>query len=77
MLAERNNARKVFDKVIDNYISGKTRVTNVKQTLEELKLASVQYEATKYNHLVEKLNLAKLMGVDDFPGEKFERLVEK
>ena len=77
VLAERKNARKVFDQAIDNYISGKTKITNIRQVLEELKTSSVGYEQTKFDHLSEKIELAKLMGVDDFPGEKFERLVEK
>lgn len=75
--AELKNARKVFDKVIDNYLSSKTKFTNVKQILDELLNASINYELTKYEHLLEKLTLAKLMGVDDFPGDKFDRLVEK
>lgn len=74
---QRNNARQAFDQVIDNYISGKTNITNVRQLLRELRISSTEYEDTKYFHLFEKLNLVSLMGVDDFPGESFERLVEK
>lgn len=74
---QRDNARKAFDETVDNYISGKTGITNIRQILEELRLASIEYEQTKYYHLFEKVNLAKLMGIDDFPGEKFERLIEQ
>lgn len=76
-MASRKNAREVFDQTIDNYISGKTNITNVRQILNELKQASIDYEISKYDHLSEKIVLAKLMGVSDFPGEKFERLVEE
>lgn len=75
--AQRKNARSVFDQTIDNYISSKTHITNVRQVLEELKTSSVELEETKLSHLSEKLNLAQLMGVDDFAGEKFERLIEQ
>lgn len=75
--SQRKNARDVFDQTIDNYISSKTKITNLRQMLKELKDASIDFEITKYNHLAEKVELAKIMGLDDFPGEKFERLVEK
>lgn len=74
---EVKNARKVFDKTIDNYISGKTAFINIDHVLDELRDSSVKYENIKYEHLLEKLTLAKLMGKDDFPGEKFDNLVEK
>jgi outer membrane protein TolC len=76
-LAERKNARKTFDKTIDNYLSSKTGLTNVQQILENLLTSQITFENTKYEHLLEKLTLAKLMGVDDFPGEKFDHLVVK
>lgn len=74
---ERETARKVFDKAIDNYISSKTRFSDIYQVLEELKSSEIHFENTKYEHLLEKLKLAQLMGVDDFPGEKFDNLVMK
>ena len=49
----------------------------MKLTLELMTNASVDYEKSKYDHLVSKLQLASLMGVDDFPGERFEGLVLK
>lgn len=74
---ERKNARRVFDKAIDNYISSKTRFADIYQVLEELLSSQIHYENTKYEHLLEKLKLSKLMGMDDFPGEKFDSLVLK
>lgn len=72
--AQLKNSRKAFDKVIDNYISSKTPITNVQQILNDLLQASIVFENSKYEHLLEKLTLAKLIGIDDFPGEKFDRL---
>ena len=71
------NARKVFDKTIDNYIASRTKFADVKQVLEHLRDSSINYENTKYAHLLEKITYVSLMGLDDFPGEKFDNLVEK
>ncbi len=71
------NARKVFDKAIDNYLASKTSFANIKQILQHLQDASTNYHNTKYEHLAEKIQLARIMGVDDFPGERFDRLIEQ
>lgn len=75
--SERKNARKTFDKTIDRYIAGKTSFANVYQVLEVLLNSNNDYHNAKYEHLLEKLTLANLMGVDDFPGESFDKLVER
>lgn len=74
---QRETSRRVFDRAVDNYIASKTRFADIYQVLEELQSSQVYYENTKYEHLLEKLKLAQLMGVDDFPGEKFDTLVLK
>ena len=76
-LAQVKNSREVFDKAIDNYIASKTHFSNIDFVLDELLESKIDYENTKYSHLVEKLNMATLMGVDDFAGEKFDNLVER
>jgi len=75
--AELKNARYVFDKTIDNYISSKTTFVDLESVLTELLNSSVNFQNTKFEHLIEKLNLAKTIGIEDFPGEKFDRMVEK
>jgi outer membrane protein TolC len=75
--AQLKNARKVFDQAIDNYIDSKSSFADMKNVLEELIESNTDIENVKYEHLVEKLTYALVMGVDDFPGEKFENLVEK
>jgi hypothetical protein len=69
------NVKLAFDKTIDNYIGGKTTFPDVKLTLELLTNALIDFESSKFEHLFYKLELAKMMGVDDFPGESFEGLV--
>jgi outer membrane protein TolC len=71
------NMKITFDKTLDNYISGKTSFANIKLTLELLMDSHVEYENSKYLHLITKLELANIIGMDDFPGESFEGLVVK
>ena len=69
--------QKSFDIILDNYLSGKTKYNDFHIALDEISKTRVYLETIKLNHLVEKLNLAKLIGVDDFPGENFEHLAIK
>lgn len=75
--SQLQNARKVFDKAIDNYIASRTNFVDVVQVLENLRKSAIDFENSKYDHLVEKVSFASLMGLDDFPGEKFDNLVEQ
>jgi outer membrane protein TolC len=69
--------QKSFDIILDNYLSGKTKYNDFHIALDEISKTRIYLETIKLNHLVEKLNLAKLIGVDDFPGENFEHLAIK
>lgn len=73
--AELKNARKLFDKSIDDYLASKLSFSAMQQVLEHLRTANIDLENTKYEHLIEKLTLSQLMGLDDFPGDKFDQLV--
>lgn len=75
--AQLKNARKVFDHAIDNYIDSRTKFAELKIVLDEILDAGISIENVKYEHLVEKITFASLLGIDDFPGEKFENLVVK
>lgn len=75
--ADLKNSRLVFDKTIDNYIANKTDFSNIYQVLNDLLLSTKDFHNTKYAHLVEKLTMSQIMGVNDFPGEKFDNLVIK
>ncbi len=73
--ARLKNSRLLFDSALDRYISGKTTFPNVALALDSLINTEEAFERAKYEHLAQKLNLANLAGVDDFPGEKFDNLV--
>ena len=75
--AQVNNARKTFDKAIDNYIAGKTRFGDMRDVLQVLIDSTVEAENVKYEHLAEKVNYAAIMGLNDFPGDNFEALIAK
>lgn len=72
---QRDNNRNTFDITLDRYISGKTDFPNMKLVLDGLIHAEMNYENAKYEHMSEKLNLANFVGIDDFPGEKFEDMI--
>lgn len=69
------NARIAFDKTLDNYISGKTRFTDMRSIIEALRDAEYEYETAKVDHLVHKMELSETMGLENFPGQNFEKLV--
>ena len=69
------NVKLTFEKTLDSYIGGKTTFPNIKLTLELMTSSLIDFENAKFEHLFNKLELAKIMGVDDFPGERFEGLV--
>ena len=69
--------QKTFDTILENYLSGKTKYYDFHIALEELSTTKVLYEDTKLLHLKQKLTLAKLCGIEDFPGENFEQLAQR
>jgi outer membrane protein TolC len=71
------NIQKTFDIILENYLNGKTKYYDFHIALLELTETKIALENTKLNHLKEKLTLAKLIGVEDFPGENFELLALK
>lgn len=75
--AQYENAKRVFDKAIDNYISGTTKFGDIRDVLQVLIDSSIEIENVKFEHLNEKVNYASVMGLDDFPGSRFEGLVQK
>jgi outer membrane protein TolC len=71
------SVQKSFDTVLENYLSAKSKYNDYHLALIDLVTTKILLERVKLNHLIEKLNLAKLMGTDDFPGENFEHLAVK
>jgi outer membrane protein TolC len=68
--------QKTFDTVLENYLNNKTKYYDFHIVLSELTQAKILLEETKVLHLREKLALAKLAGIEDFPGENFEKIAE-
>ncbi|MBF0359464.1 MAG: TolC family protein [Oligoflexia bacterium] len=68
------NARKEFSQTLENYLAQKTTFLEIKDAILTLKNAEELMEGTKFRHLKAKLDLAKEMGVEDFPGDNFETL---
>lgn len=71
------SVQKSYDIVLDNYLANKSRYNDYHLALNALTETKTLLEETKLGHLKAKLELAKLMGLDDFPGENFEQLSVK
>lgn len=75
--AQRKNAQKNYDSVLDNYMGARTTYPDIKFAVDNLVLASVNEENVKFEHLQRKLELADFMGLEDLPGENFETLAAR
>lgn len=71
------NAQKNYDSVLDNYVAGNTTYSDIKLAIDNLVLSNINAQNVKYDHLLIKLELADLMGLEDLPGENFEQLAER
>lgn len=69
--------QKSFDTILENYLGGRTKYNDFHLALSELTETKILFEQTRLNHLKEKLTLAKLAGLEDFPGENFEQLATR
>ena len=69
--------QKTFDTILDNYLGGRTKFYDFSLSLADLSATKIFYEQTKLQHLKEKLTLARLAGIEDFPGENFELLATR
>jgi outer membrane protein TolC len=69
--------QKTFDTILDNYLGGRTKFYDFSMALDDLTTTKIFYEQIKLQHLREKLTLARLAGIEDFPGENFELLAKR
>tara|TARA_R110002072_G_scaffold64203_2_gene159226 strand:- start:64372 stop:65766 length:1395 start_codon:yes stop_codon:yes gene_type:complete len=75
ILEARNvTLQKTFDVVLENYLNKKTRYLDFENTLEDLIDSDIEFEKFRFLHVNEKVELAKEIGIEDFPGENFESL---
>lgn len=70
------NLLKTFDTVMENYMNTRASFNDFKDTLRELTDATVLLSFTRAKHVENKILLANAMGLEDFPGENFERLAQ-
>lgn len=66
--------QKTFDIVLENYLAQKVKFNDYHIALRDLITTRILFEEIKLRHLKEKILLAKLAGLEDFPGENFEQL---
>lgn len=74
---QHKNAQSNYDSVLDNYMASKADYADIKLAVDNLVNSHVNSENVKYEHLLKKLELADLMGLEDLPGESFESLAVK
>ncbi len=74
---QQKNAQSNYDVVLDNYVSGVATYPDIKLALDNLVISLINTQEVKFDHLLRKLELADLMGLEDFPGENFEALAVK
>jgi len=74
---QHKNAQSNYDVVLDNYVAGVATYPDIKIALDNLVLSHINTQEAKFEHLLRKLELADLMGLEDFPGENFESLAVK
>jgi outer membrane protein TolC len=72
----KNNIR-AYDLILERYTSKKTPWINTSRALEELAKSHIELDRLKFEHLKEKVDLASIIGVEDFPGDNFENLAKR
>jgi len=75
--ARMANLQKSFDTILENYINRKTIYENFHTSLNEMIDTEILHVNTLYGHLREKVELARSIGLEDFPGENFESVAKK
>ena len=74
---QSTNAQKTLDTSMDNYLSGRASFADIKLAIDGYVEAQLTYENSKFTHLIKKLELSDIMGMEDFPGDNFEQLAVK
>lgn len=69
--------QKSFDSALENYLNKRVSYNDYHLSLMGLIDARTRLEDARFNHTREKIKLAATIGVEDFPGQNFERLATK
>lgn len=75
--AASSNIQKTFDSILSNYVNRKTPFLNLSTSLESWAQVNSDLENMKLSHLEQMVSLATVLGIDDFPGESFDKLANK
>lgn len=68
------NLERTFELILENYLQRRARFIDFSDALLEMIETKIQQHEIWYRHLESKIELAKLIGIEDFPGENFEQL---
>jgi len=73
--AQVENAKQQYDTAINNYLKQRTTFLDYQQTLEDRTQAEISWHLARFDHVAQKIALAKAMGVENPPTEILERLI--
>jgi len=73
--ANTSNLQKNFDTILDSYVSKRANLSDLRRALDDLTSNLESFEQIKMEHLRSKLFLAKIIGMEDLPGESFDKLI--
>lgn len=75
--AENITLKRNFDTVLSNYTRGQASFQDFHHALQSKMHSLEEHTVVKFEHLRAKLELASLIGVEDFPGQRFEENVAR
>lgn len=69
-----SNAEKLAESSLTAYTESKARFPDFKAAVEDYTSAQVDYAKAQYNHVRSKILIAQNIGIEELPGEVFEKL---
>jgi outer membrane protein TolC len=69
-----SNAEKLAEGALTAYTESKARFPDFKTAVEDYTTAQVDYARAQYNHVRSKILIAQNIGIEELPGEVFEKL---
>lgn len=69
-----SNAEKLFESAMKEYTESRARFPDFKNALDDFVLASIDLAYAEYNHVRSKILIAQNIGIEELPGEVFEKL---
>lgn len=69
-----SNSEKLAESALTGYTENKSRFPDFKAALDDYTNAQVDYARAQYNHVRSKILIAQNIGIEELPGEVFEKL---